>query len=556
MKLNGANILIETLIEEGVKSVFGYPGGTVLDIYDSLYKYSDKIKHYIAAHEQGAAHAADGFARATGEVGVCIATSGPGATNLVTGIATAYLDSIPVVFITGNVALNALGKDSFQEVDIRGITIPITKHNYIVKDIKDLKATVKEAFKIAKSGRPGPVLVDIPKNIQQTMYEFKKDDTTKKDSWPTYSQDTINNIVDLIKESKKPFIYSGGGIIAGDASDELLQLANNIDAYIGTTLMGESAIDNTNPRFLGMCGMHGSYAASVAKQECDLCLAIGVRFSDRAVGDKNKYLKNAKIVHIDIDIAEINKNVNVDEYIIGNVKEILLDINKQLQAEKKEEWSSRIAQLVAKGKEFMQDPAGITPKKVIEAVRANANIDTPIVTDVGQHQMWTSLFYNFSKPRTFITSGGLGTMGFGLGASIGTCIGNHKIKTVLFTGDGSFGMNLNEMATAVTYNLPIIVIVMNNGVLGMVRQWQKFFYEERYSTTTLGRKTDFVALANAFGAQGLLLDKEEHINSIMKKAFEIDGPVVIDCIIDMDENVFPMIPPGGSIDNMMLKVGE
>ncbi|MEG0315012.1 MAG: biosynthetic-type acetolactate synthase large subunit [Erysipelotrichaceae bacterium] len=555
MKLNGASVLVETLLEEGVRDVFGYPGGCVLDIYDALYKYSDRINHIITAHEQGAAHAADGYARSKGEVGVCIATSGPGATNLVTGIATAYLDSIPLVVITGNVSLAALGKDSFQEVDIRGVTIPITKHNYMVKDIKELKPIIKEAFMIARSGRQGPVLIDIPKNIQQAMIEYQYETTTKAENFPKIDETKIDEVIAMLNASTKPFIYCGGGVIASQASEELINFANNADAVIGTSLMGLTAIDNYNERFLGMCGMHGTYAASKAKQEADLVIAIGVRFSDRAVGDKAKYLQNAKIIHIDIDRAEIDKNVDTYMHVIGNVKDVLQALNNRMAKLKHPMWIDQVEELKKYGMAHMEDHEGITPKKIIEAVNKNAKADTRICTDVGQHQMWTTLFYKFKEPRTLITSGGLGTMGFGMGAAIGACIDQKGAKTVLFTGDGSFGMNLNELATATKYNLPLVIVIMNNGVLGMVRQWQTFFYDKRYSMTTLERQTDFVKLAEAFGAEGYVIDKEEDIEETVKKAFASSKCVVLDVRIDMDENVFPMIPPGGSVENIMLEGG-
>lgn len=553
MKISGAGIVIEALIEQGTKVVFGYPGGQVINIYDALYERRSRIKHVLTAHEQGAAHAADGYARVTGEVGVVIATSGPGATNLVTGIANAYLDSVPLVAITGNVPCSLIGRDSFQEVDIVGITMPIVKNNYIVKDINDLAPTIREAFKIAKSGRPGPVLIDIPKDVQITEAEFEAEGIVE--SYPTKipSEDLLKEAAELIKNAKRPYIYCGGGVVTADAGEEVSNLAELIDAPIGCSLMGIDAVKGDSERNLGMTGMHGSYTANKAKMASDLVLAVGVRFSDRATGKKDEYLKKAKIIHIDVDPCEIDKNIKVDLGIVGDVK---LAIKALLElSEKKEnpEWNAKIAELREYEKEnSFKYENNLNAFGIIECVNKHTNPNTPVATDVGQHQMWTAQKYCFEKSRRFVTSGGLGTMGFGLGAAIGSCIGTGE-KTVLVTGDGSFGMNLNELATAVKNKLPIVIILMNNGVLGMVRQWQTLFFDKHYSETTLERQTDFVKLAEAFGATGLRITKEDEIEAVIKKAFEAEGTVLVDCHINMDDNVFPMIPPNKAVSDLILK---
>lgn len=553
MILTGADILIETLIEQGTEVVFGYPGGTVLNIYDALYKNSERIKHIITAHEQGAAHAADGYARVSGKVGVVLATSGPGATNLVTGIANAYLDSIPMVAITGNVATSLMGKDSFQEVDIVGVTMPITKHNFVVNDVNMLADTIREAFMIAKSDRPGPVLVDIPKDIQINTAEFSSKPVDEVKDKTKVNPEDIEKVLKLISKSKKPYIYCGGGVLKANASEEILALSNMIDAPIGCSMMGLSAIPSDFDKNLGMTGMHGTYPSSKAKSEADLVFAVGVRFSDRATGDKSKYASHAKIIHIDIDEAEINKNINAYLGITGNVKTVLKEILARLpKANKKPEWEQEIADMKKYEEENLyKSECKLSPQQVIDIVSKYTKANTPIATDVGQHQMWVAQRYKFSTPNTFITSGGLGTMGFGMGAAIGTCVGSKK-PTVLFTGDGSFGMNLNELATAVSQNLPIVVIVLNNGVLGMVRQWQTLFYEKHYAETTLNRKTKFAALADAFGATGMSAETPEDFEECLKKAFDLKSPVVIDCLIDKDERVLPMIPAGNSIEHLIL----
>ncbi|HBL83640.1 MAG: acetolactate synthase, large subunit, biosynthetic type [Clostridiales bacterium GWF2_38_85] len=552
MKLTGARIIIETLIEQDCETVFGYPGGFVINIYDELYKASDRIHHVISAHEQGAAHAADGYARASGKVGVVIATSGPGATNLVTGIANAFLDSVPLVAITGNVPLALLGRDSFQEVDIMGITMPITKHNYIVKDVNELASILRDAFRIAKSGRPGPVLVDIPKDIQLATCEYKPGKPVEKTLDVLTEQINIDKIVELIEASNKPYIYSGGGVVISNAGDELKQFAERIDAPVGFSMMGLSAMDGSLPNNLGLTGMHGRYASIKANSETDLLIAIGVRFSDRATGNKLKYSPNAKIIHIDIDPAEIDKNINTYFGVIGDVKYILNKLLEKVKPKKHPEWKEEINRYIADEQANYPQNYGMHPKNIIERVNNLIDDKTVIATDVGQHQMWVAQYFKLKGRRTFLTSGGLGTMGYGMGAAIGGCFGSGNQRTVLFTGDGSFGMNLAELATAVSNNLPLVIIIMNNGVLGMVRQWQTIFFDERYSSTTLDRKTDFVLLAKAFGANGMRVVGEGELSLALETAFSIKTPFVIDCVIDCDERVLPMIPPGGSVENIII----
>ena len=553
MLLTGAQITIETLIEQGCKVLFGYPGGQVIDLYDALYEREDRIKHVLTAHEQGACHAADGYARASGQVGVVMATSGPGATNLVTGIATAYLDSIPLVAITGNVPNSLIGRDSFQEVDITGITLPITKHNFIVKNIEDLADTIREAFKIAKSGRPGPVLVDIPKDVQQSRFEYTPHDVVEKIEQRPAKEYKIEKAAKMLMEANRPYIYVGGGAITADATEEIIQLANTIDAVIGSTLMGLSVIPGNNERFLGMEGMHGDYASSIAQDEADLILTIGARFSDRATGNVSKYATKAKIIHIDIDRAEVDKNVSVDLGVGGDLKQALNEILKLVKPKENIEWQNRIKELKAFSKKSIDQNMPkdeLNPYTLIKEVSKHTSDDTKIVTDVGQHQMWVAQYYEFKKPRTFITSGGLGTMGFGLGAAIGSAMYTNE-RTVLFTGDGSFGMNLNELATAATQNLPIVIILMNNGVLGMVRQWQNLFFDKHYSQTVLERKTDFVKLAEAFGIKGYRISDVSQMKDVIDQAFTEKGPVLVDCYIDKDEFVLPMLPPGGSFEDII-----
>lgn len=553
MKLTGAQIVMEILCEQGVDTVFGYPGGTVLTIYDELYKASDRIKHYITCHEQGAAHAADGYARSTGKTGVVFATSGPGATNLVTGLATAYLDSTPIVAITGNVACPLIGRDSFQEVDICGVTMPVTKHNYIVKDIQRLAKVLREAFQIAESGRPGPVLVDIPKDIQIALCEFEPKSAPVAKETKVIDKSTLEKAVKLIKDAKRPFIYFGGGVVISDASQELIAFAEKLGAPMGSSMMGLSAVPNSHPLFLGMTGMHGRFAASKVLSISDLIIAVGTRFSDRATGNKSEFSKNRKILHIDIDPAEIGKNIPAYVSLIGDVKQAL---NLLLASDIKhtaKSWHDEVEQIKNMPDSHLgMDMSKLNPQAVIEAVRQRTAEETVIATDVGQHQMWTAQYYRFSKPRTFVTSGGLGTMGFGMGAAIGACIGTGK-KTVLFTSDGSFHMNMNEMATAVTNKLPLVIILMNNNALGMVRQWQTMFYDSRYSQTTLNRQTDYVKVAEAFGVKGLHLTDKKDIGAVLDKAFAQDGPVLVEVTVDSNEMVLPMIPPGGTIDDIILK---
>lgn len=552
MKISGSEILIRTLIEQNVDVVFGYPGGQVINIYDTLYLHQDEIKHILTAHEQGAAHAADGYARATGKVGVAIATSGPGATNLVTGIATAYLDSVPLVAITGNVSLPLIGRDSFQEVDITGITMPVTKHNYFVNNGDELADTVREAFKLAMSGRPGPVLIDIPKDIQTSLYEYEPHPVVVPDEKSAGAVCDIESAVELINNAKCPYIYCGGGVLSGNASEEAVALADKIDAVLGCSFMGLSAISTDNKRFLGMQGMHGHYASSMAQHNADLIIAIGARFSDRATGNKAKYAPKAKIIHIDIDNAELDKNINVECGICGDVKLTLQKIIEAVDSKSNPEWIEQVSAFSEEEKTQMNHSSAMTPYNLIDVINKTVDDDTVIATDVGQHQMWAAQYCKFSKPRKFVSSGGLGTMGFGLGAAIGAQIGSGK-KSVLITGDGSFGMCLNELATVSSYNIPVVIVIFNNGVLGMVRQWQTLFFNKHYSNTVLDRKTDFVKLADAFGIKGYRCTEMADFEKIMKSAFEYNGPVLIECLIDKDEMVLPMLPPGGSMDDIIVE---
>lgn len=578
MYISGAKIVIETLIEQGCDTVFGYPGGQVLSIFDELYMNRSRIRHVLTAHEQGASHAADGYARATGKVGVVIATSGPGATNLVTGIATAFLDSVPMVAITGNVPCDLIGRDSFQEVDIVGITMPVTKHNFIVKDINELADTLRLAFKIAKSGRPGPVLVDIPKDIQTGKCEFEpKPSPVVPYPLNFASESRLKKAAELINGCERPYIYFGGGVVSGKASNEVIALAEKIDAPIGCSLMGLSAVPDDNPRFLGMQGMHGRYASSIAQDEADLVITLGARFSDRATGNKARFAKNSKIIHIDIDNAEIRKNIDVYLGIAGDVRDALSRLIGMVDEKKREGWTRRIGELkdiqkkaeeAAMHSSRTKDcsmctapcdktdiPAQerLNPYTIIDTISRYTDDDTVIATDVGQHQMWTAQRYPFRKPRTFITSGGLGTMGYGLGAAIGAAIAAGR-RSVLVTGDGSFGMNLNELATAVSSEVPVVVVIMNNGVLGMVRQWQTLFFDRHYSNTTLSRKTDFVKLAEAFGAKGRRVSTPAELEEAAAEAFAFNGTFIIDCVVDCDEFVLPMLPPGGSVDDIITEI--
>ena len=553
MKLTGAQIIIETLIEQGVETVFGYPGGTVLDIYDQLYKNSDRIQHVRVSHEQHAAHAADGYSRATGKVGVCIATSGPGATNLVTGIATAMLDSIAMVAITGNVGTPMIGKDSFQEIDITGITLPITKHNYFCNDITKLADNIREAFQIAKSGRPGPVLIDVPKDIQNAVWEWEKEPIRPVFENDLAREDKVQKAARLLNECKRPFIYIGGGAVGAQVPDQVLELADRIDAVIGCSFMGLSAIPTDHPRFLGMTGMHGHYASSMAQDQADLILGVGIRFSDRATGNKDKYAKGAKIIQLDIDFAEIGKNIPVDVGIFGDIKDAFTRIAEKVESKERPDWMARVEALKAEEAAQAVEVDYLTPKKVISIINEKTEADSVLATDVGQHQMWAAQFYNFRTKRTFASSGGLGTMGYGLGGAIGAAYGSGK-RSVLITGDGSFGMNLNELATLANYQVPVTIVLFNNGTLGMVRQWQTLFYGKRYSNTTMQPVLDYVKLADAFGIKGYKVTDEAGFAAAFEEAYNSFRPALIDVKIDVDEMVLPMLPPGGSIEQMITKV--
>lgn len=548
--MNGSEILINVLLEQDVDTVFGYPGGQVVNIYDALYKYSDKITHVLTAHEQGAAHAADGYARASGKCGVVIATSGPGATNLVTGIANAYLDSVPMVAVTGNVPNFLIGRDSFQEVDIAGITMPIVKHGFIVKSIDELADTLREAFRIAISGRTGPVLVDIPKDVQTAEIKYIPAEKVKKSKMWKPSATLINQAAKLIEKSKKPFIYCGGGAIAANAEKEIAELAEIIDAPIGTSMMGLTAVSADNPNMLGMTGMHGRYAATKAKGDSDLIIALGARFSDRAINSRFKMNNKTKIIHVDIDNAEIDKNVTSNIGINADVKDTLNAIIPLLPKKNNPEWRDEIKML--KTEQAKTEASKLYPREIVECIRKYAKDNTPIVTDVGQHQMWTAQYYKFKNPRTFISSGGLGAMGFGVGGAIGAAMATGK-KTVLITGDGSFGMDMNELATVGTYNIPLIILIMNNGTLGMVRQMQTMFFDGHYSQTTLHRKTDFVKLADAFGIKAKRILNESELEPIIKEAFMQNEPFIIDCKIDINDRVLPMIPPNGTFDDLIIR---
>ncbi|ALB48395.1 biosynthetic-type acetolactate synthase large subunit [Clostridium beijerinckii] len=549
MLLTGAEILIKSLLDEGVETIFGYPGGAVLNIYDELYKYKDKIRHVLTCHEQGASHAADGYARATGKVGVCLATSGPGATNLVTGIATAYMDSIPMVAITGNVAKPLLGKDSFQEVDITGITMPITKHNYIVRDINELQDIIREAFYIAKEGRPGPVLIDIPKDITAEKTQYNKiipKEIVRKSEHIT--EKSLQEAVELINQSKRPLIYAGGGIGISGATSELTKFAEKINCPVSTSLMCMAEFPNDHELYTGMIGMHGTKASNIAATKCDLLITLGARFSDRVISNQN-HIKNAKILQIDVDPAEINKNIKVDTCIVGDLKVALNQLIPIIEEKKNDEWLNTINNLKENNK--LVPYCDLTPELFFDRLNKLNDGSFIISTEVGQHQMWTAQYFNFKSERTFITSGGLGTMGYGLGAAIGAQIGRLDKRVFNIAGDGSFGMNCNELVTAVKNNLPLIQVIMNNNCLGMVRQWQDFFYEGRYSETTLDRPTDYVKLAEAFGAKAFRITQVDEIDDILRKALDSEGPVLIDYLINSDKKVFPMVAPGAPINQII-----
>lgn len=552
MKLNGSQILIECLKEQGVDTIFGFPGGAVLNIYDALYKAKDDIKHILTSHEQGASHAADGYARATGKVGVCLATSGPGATNLVTGIATAYMDSVPMVAITGQVATSLLGKDSFQEVDITGITMPITKHNYIVKDVTKLADIIREAFVIAKEGRPGPVLVDICKDVTAAVTEYEKKAPASLPEVPIgVTEDEIDIAAEIINKSKRPVILSGGGVSISGANEEVLELAARAKIPVTTTLMGMGSFPGTHDLFMGMVGMHGAKTTNLAVSESDLFIAIGARFSDRVISNVQKFAPEAKIMHIDIDPAEIGKNVVVDYPLTGNIKKILRRIVAKVNKREYSDWNKKVDEW-KKLYPLKSPQDGLRPNYILERMYKLTKGEAIITTEVGQHQMWAAQFYKYSSPRQFLSSGGLGTMGYGLGACIGAQLGQPKKKVINIAGDGSFRMNCNEIATAVEYKLPVIIAIFNNHVLGMVRQWQNLFYDGRYSSTTIDRGTDFVALAKAYGAIGINVTKPEEVDKALKKALASeDIPVVINFEIDRDDKVFPIVPPGAAISELI-----
>ncbi len=549
MKLNGSEIIVECLKEQGVDTIFGYPGGAILNVYDAIYKHSDEITHILTSHEQGASHAADGYARATGKVGVCLATSGPGATNLVTGIATAYMDSIPVVAITCNVTVPLLGKDSFQEVDIQGITMPITKHNFIVKDIADLADVIREAFRIAKEGRPGPVLIDVTKDVTAAEYDYIKE-TPKliERQTDTIKEEDVEKAVELIKAAKKPYVFVGGGVIASDASDELARFVHKINAPVADSLMGKGAFDGSDPLYSGMLGMHGTKASNFGVSECDLLIVIGARFSDRVTGNAKKFASNARILQFDIDEAEINKNIKTDATVIGDALEVLKRVNAKLEQLDHSEWIAHIAELKEKYPMVYRTDC-LNGPLIMENIYKITNGDAIISTDVGQHQMWAAQHYVYKKPRTLLTSGGLGTMGYGLGAAIGAKVGCRDKVVINIAGDGCFRMNMNELATATRYNIPVIEVIFNNHVLGMVRQWQDLFYGKRYSSTVLDDVTDFVKVSEGMGAKAYRVSDIESFNSALKEAIELNIPCVIECEIAKDDKVFPMVAPGAPISD-------
>lgn len=550
MQLTGSQILVECLKEQGVDTIFGYPGGSVLNIYDELYRHQDEIRHILTSHEQGASHAADGYARSTGKVGVCLATSGPGATNLVTGIATAYMDSVPMVAITGNVTVNLLGKDSFQEVDIAGITMPITKHNYIVKDVTKLADTLRRAFVIAQTGRPGPVLVDIAKDVTANKAEYTKASIPQINRVSdTILEEDITAALQMIKEANKPMIFLGGGAVIADAEEEVREFVSKVNAPVTDTLMGKGAFNGEDPLYTGMLGMHGTKTANLSVTQCDLLITIGARFSDRVTGNASKFANHAKILQIDVDPAEINKNIIINQSIIGDIKVVLTELNKRIEQHDNKEWIDHVMEM-KKQFPLKYHKDQLTGPYILEKLYEVTKGDAIITTEVGQHQMWASQFYKYKKPRTFITSGGLGTMGYGLGACIGAKVGNPDKIVVNIAGDGCFRMNMNEIATATRYNIPIIQIVFNNHVLGMVRQWQSLFYGQRYSHTTLNDSVDFVKLAEAMGAKAYRITKMEEVEDVLKEAISLNSPVVIDCQIQSDDKVWPMVAPGAPIEEV------
>ncbi len=546
MQLNGSEILVQCLKEQGVDTVFGYPGGAILNIYDALYKHSGEITHILTSHEQGAAHAADGYARATGKVGVCLATSGPGATNLVTGIATAYMDSVPMVAITANVTLPMLGKDSFQEVDIAGVTMPITKHGYIVKKVEDLAPTIRKAFEIAKTGRPGPVLVDITKDVTAALCEYTPEIPAEVERKVAFDDIQIKRVIELIHASEKPFIYLGGGAIISESYEEVAKFAELIDAPVCDTLLGKGGFDGNSARYTGMIGMHGTKASNLGVSECDLLIALGARFSDRVIGNPKKFAEHAKIIHIDVDAAEVNKNIRVDVGVIGDLKVVLQAINEKLEQQNHSAWMAEIKALKEKYP-LKYESEKLSCPYVIETIDKLTKGEAIITTDVGQHQMWAAQYYHYSKPRTFLSSGGLGTMGYGLGACIGAQIGRPDKQVINIAGDGCFRMNMNELATASRYNVPIVQVVINNHVLGMVRQWQTLFYDKRYSQTVLDAKVDYCKVAEALGCTAIRVTTKEEVAPAIEKALAINGPVLVECMIPEDDKVFPMVPAGAPI---------
>lgn len=546
MQLTGAEIVIECLKEQGVDTVFGYPGGAILNVYDELYKHSDEITHILTSHEQGAAHAADGYARATGKVGVCFATSGPGATNLVTGIATACMDSIPIVAITCNVGVSLLGRDSFQEIDIAGITMPITKHNFIVKDVKDLADTIRKAFVIARKGRPGPVLIDIPKDVTANKAEYQKAQIQEWKPSDQVCEEEIEAALHMIKKAKRPYIFVGGGAVLSGASSELYEFVKKVDAPVTDSLMGKGAFPGTDPLYTGMLGMHGTKTSNYGVSECDLLVVVGARFSDRVTGNAKKFAKNAKILQIDIDAAEMNKNVLITEGVVGDIKVVLRVLNERLEQQDHHEWIEKIMEYKNRYP-LTYHPEILTGPYIVEEIYRQTKGDALIVTEVGQHQMWAAQYYQYTKPRTFLTSGGLGTMGYGLGASLGAKVGCPQKTVINIAGDGCFRMNMNEIATAVRHQIPIIQVVVNNHVLGMVRQWQNLFYEKRYSATVLNDAVDFVKLAEAMGAVGIRVTTKEEFAERFAEALTLGKPVVLDCQIDCDDKVWPMVAPGAAI---------
>ena len=549
MQLTGSEIVIECLKEQGVDTVFGYPGGTILNIYDALYKHSSEIRHVLTSHEQGAAHAADGYARATGRVGVCFATSGPGATNLVTGIATAYMDSVPMVAITANVNLPLLGKDTFQEVDIAGVTMPITKHGYIVKNVEILADTLRKAFHIARSGRPGPVLVDITKDVTAALCEYIPAKPRELERAGHFTQQEIEQVVELINQAGRPYIYLGGGAVISGASQEVARFAELVDAPVCDTLMGKGAFDGNSPRYTGMIGMHGTKTSNLGVSQCDLLIALGARFSDRVTGNPKKFAEEAKIIHIDIDAAEINKNIRVDASLIGDLKDVLAAINEKLEPQNHSDWMKRIQDLKSTYP-LKYDREGLSCPYVMEEIDRITKGEAIITTDVGQHQMWAAQYYHYTSPRTFLSSGGLGTMGYGLGACIGAQVGQPDKICINIAGDGCFRMNMNELATASRYNIPIIQVVINNHVLGMVRQWQTLFYGKRYSQTVLNDKVDFCKVAEGLGCSAVRVTKKEEFAPALEKALALKAPVLIECVIPEDDKVFPMVPAGAPINEV------